>query len=226
MTDLDDEPRELFQLHGEAVEFLLRYEFVAKASPDKRDLFTQMISADNAGSISEVIPDCLHVYANARAVSDLTDCFSWGGSGQFIVSDRMKTLLQAFMIPNLEFYNVRLTLRVADDVGTDRAWVDGDTLQRGFWLMYCFNREDLFDLEKSKVEWRKSFVGHRSPWFSRWKHLVLKSRAKHHLYGVEGNLPRRRFVSEGLRDAIRNEGIEARILAHRLNFGDRGYSSD
>ncbi len=54
MTDLDDEPRELFQLHGEAVEFLLRYEFVAKASPDKRDLFTQMISADNAGSISSL----------------------------------------------------------------------------------------------------------------------------------------------------------------------------
>ena len=123
-TEATAEPQELLELRGDALEFELRYDFVTKSAPVKRDLFLQMIQADDGGSIAEVIADLLSIYVNSGAEAELPDCFSWGGSGQFVVSGRMKALLESFDIPNLEFFSLTLILRAASDVGTDRPWVD------------------------------------------------------------------------------------------------------
>jgi len=211
---------ELWELSGLSVEFTLEFSFVNKPSPDKRDWFVQVLARDEGASIADTVADKLFAYVNLNDPADLPDYLTWGGSGQTLVSNEMKALVEGFAVPNTEFFPVKLVLRKGGMKDNDEPWEDGVSVD-GFWLMNSWNRLDVIDTEKSVVEWQKSFVGERAPWITRWKRLVFTAAIEEDLFGFVHHLRRRRFISTRLRDAILQKGLRCRVSSRPTHRADR-----
>jgi hypothetical protein len=214
------QPKEIWELQGEPVEYTLKYSYEQREPPEKPDWFAQVLMWDRGASLADVIPDKLWAMVDLAEPSDLPDCMVWGRIGQFIVSSAFKNLVERFRVPHTEFFPVQLTLRAKGTEHTDEPWRDG-AIVNGFWLMNCWNRVDAIDVPNSEVVWQTSLPNHTPTRFVRWKRLRFKSAIDADVFGFVEHLRGHRFVSLRFRDAAEAIGIRAGIHARPTQLQGR-----
>lgn len=212
------QPNELFELaEGVSLRWTLDYAFVDRPEPNPTGRFRQVLFDDRGGSIAEFVPDRIWLRAEATRRSDMPDCMQ--SSGQWVVSTTLKNLIESFSVLNTEFFPASVVLGAPGSDWEAGTWTPGEEIQ-GYWLMNCWNRIDAIDAEASDIKWRTSFVGHRPPWVNRWKRLVFKAPILEDLYAFE-IMPRHRFVSQRLRDAIKAAELRATLISRPTHVKDR-----
>jgi hypothetical protein len=202
---------ELYELYGVALPFSL----TRRSDTISGDMneFRKILFRDQGGSVVGVLPDALSARVDEIDPAQIPGCFR--RSGITIVSSALREIVESFDVPCIEFFPVKLEL-LEEGGDFEKAPTGPGEIIEGYWLMNCWNRIDVVDLEHSDLVWQKSFVGHRPPWFVGWKRLVLKAPIEADLYGFAENMPRRRYVSPRLREAIRAAKLQAGVHARPL----------
>lgn len=173
-----------------------------------------------------------------EALGDFTQC-PGGATEGYLISERLKIMLQSFDQEDVEFFPVEVELFKGGDCEEeeDELPPGGGPIVPGFWWMNHWRRFDVVDVRKSECVWgvnsgefsdldaamaavsepaRKQGF---EPNLKRFRRLVFREpiAPEESLFGVRRLGWKRRFVSARLRAAIIRAGLVVRIKAVPLS---------